>query len=251
MNEILLQDLGFTNGEIKVYLALNKLGQSTIGPIGKESKVSKSKLYDILEKLIHKGLVGYITKAGVKHFAANDPHSIIDYIQKKENKLHDTKKQVSSDLLPLLLAQRKSAIHKQTAEIYEGFQGIKSIREEMMKSFKSGDTLLVLGAPKIANVRWEGWFLDFHRNRINQKIKMKIIYNDNARDYGKIRQNMKFTNVRYLPNKLVSPNWIDVFPKVVLFIMVLKTPVAFLVRDEELAKSFRSYFDIMWRVSTI
>ena len=52
MDETLLEKLGLTKGEIKVYLALNKLGESSIGPIGKESKVSKSKMYDILDKLI-------------------------------------------------------------------------------------------------------------------------------------------------------------------------------------------------------
>ncbi|MBT3985498.1 hypothetical protein HOD38_05135 [archaeon] len=51
----------------------------------------------------------------------------------------------------------------------------------------------------------------------------------------------------HLPNKLVSPNWIDIFPNAVLFVMVLKNPIAFVVRDTELANSFKSYFEIMWK----
>jgi sugar-specific transcriptional regulator TrmB len=250
MDETLLEKLGLTKGEIKVYLALNKLGESTVGPIGKESKVSKSKMYDILDKLIEKGLVGYITKEGTKYFMANDPHMILEYIEKKESELDKTKNEVITEVLPLLMTQRASISKKRVAEMYEGLNGIKAIREELMKDYNSGDTLLVLGAPKVANVKWEGWFLDFHKRRIQRKIKMKIIYNANAKEYGKIRKKMKLTDVRYLSNKLVSPNWIDVFPDSVLFVMVLKNPIAFVVRDKELANSFRSYFNIMWKNST-
>ena len=99
MNESLLEKLGLTKGEIKVYLALNTLGESTVGPIGAESKVSKSKIYDILAKLIYKGLVGYIIKDGVKYFLANDPHVILDYMEKKEDELGLIKQEVTT-LLP-------------------------------------------------------------------------------------------------------------------------------------------------------
>jgi len=250
MNESLLEKLGLTKGEIKVFLALNKLVESTIGPIGKESKVSKSKIYDILDKLIEKGLAGYVVKEGTKYFVANDPNMIIEYVERKEQELTKTKEEIEADILPQLMQQRASAVTKRIAEMYEGFQGVKAIREELMMTFEMGDTFLVLGAPKIANVKWEGWFLDFHKRRIQRKVKMKIVYNANAQEYGKIRKKMKLTEVRYLPNKLVSPNWIDIFPNAVLFVMVLNNPIAFVVRDTELANSFRSYFDIMWKNST-
>ena len=166
MDETLLEKLGLTRGEIKVYLALNKLGESTIGPIGKESKVSKSKMYDILDRLIEKGLVGYITKEGTKYFMANDPHMILEYIEKKENELGKIKNEVVTEVLPQLMMQRASVSKKRVAEMYEGLNGIKAVREELMMTFKAEDTFMVLGAPKIANVKWEGWFLDFHRRRI-------------------------------------------------------------------------------------
>jgi len=251
MDETLLEKLGLTKGEIKVYLALNKLDESTVGPIGKESKVSKSKIYDILDKLIEKGLVGYVIKEGTKYFMPNDPNMVVEYVNRKEQELAKTKEEIESDILPQLMQQRSSAMKKRIAEMYEGFQGIKAIREELMRAFKAGDTFLVLGAPKIANVKWEGWFLDFHKRRIQRKVKMKIIYNADSREYGKVRTKMKLTDVRYLPNKLVSPNWIDIFPEAVLLVMVLKNPIAFVVRDVELANSFRVYFEIMWRNSKL
>lgn len=248
MEELLFEKLGLTKGEIKVFLALNKLGEATIGPIGKESTVSKSKLYGVLDKLIEKGLVGYVLKEGTKHFVSNDPHMILDYIAKKEDELQNTKSKVE-ELLPRLMIERASHSDKRIAEIYEGYRGIKAIREELLFSLKPNEVFLVLGAPKIANVKWETWFLNFHKRRIQNKINMKIIYNSDAKEYGKVRKEMKLTEVRYLPNNLVSPNWIDIYPNAVLFVMLLQTPIAFVVRDKELAKSFCAYFDMMWNNS--
>lgn len=250
MDEKLLEKLGLTRGEISVYLALNKLGESTIGPIGAESKVSKSKMYDILEKLIEKGLAGYITKNGTKYFVANDPHMILEYINRKEEELGKIK-QGMAELIPQLMMQRATASQKRVAEIYEGYQGLRAIREELMLDFKSGDTLLVLGAPKIANVKWEGWLLDFHKRRRARKIKIKIIYNADAKEYGVLRKKMELTDVRYLPNNLVSPNWIDIFPEAILFGVVAPVTLAFVIRDKELARSFKAYFDITWKQSKL
>lgn len=248
MDEKLLEKLGLTKGEIKVYLGLNKVGQSTITPIAKESKVSKSKIYDILAKLIEKGLAGYVTKNGIKYFMANDPHMILEYLEKQEKELGKTKEEINK-IIPELLLQKSMEKTKRVAEIYEGFQGLKAIRGELINSMKPEEEFLVLGAPKIANEKWEGWFLDFHKNRIKKKIPMKIIYNANAREYGKIRTGMKLTEVKYLPNELVSPNWIDIFSDAILFVILTENPIAFVVRDKELAKSFKSYFEIMWKTS--
>ena len=49
-----LKELGLTDGEIKVYLALNQLGETTSGPIVDKSGVSISKVYLILDRLFSK-----------------------------------------------------------------------------------------------------------------------------------------------------------------------------------------------------
>ncbi len=248
MDETIFEKLGLTKGETKVYLALNKLGESSIGPIGKESKVSKSKMYDILDKLINKGLVGYIVKESTKYFIPNDPHMLIDYINTKKQELNTTQ-QAITDLLPQLLAERNSTEKKPIAEIYAGWRAIKVIRDELMTTYKSGQAFLTMGCPKAANDILEGYFLEFHQRRLKNNIGMKIIYNADARKYGILRTKMKNTYVRYLPTQFPSPHWIDIFPQAVLFVMVLQSPLAFVVRDKELANSFRSYFDIMWKNS--
>ena len=119
-----------------------------------------------------------------------------------------------------------------------------------MLTFKKGDELLVLGAPKIANEKWEGWLLDFHKRRTARDVGMRIIYNSNAKEYGRVRTKMKITKVKYLPSDLVSPNWIDIFNEAIMFgIISEETILAIVIRDESIVKSFKSYFELMWKIS--
>jgi sugar-specific transcriptional regulator TrmB len=248
MYEELFRQIGLTDGETKVYLALLQLGESTIGAIVRESKVTKSKIYDILDRLIDKGFVGYVIRNGKKHFSTNNPNMILEYIDQKAEEIEKIKEEANKLILQLS-ARRATMRQEKQAEMYEGFRGVKAVREELISTMKRGDEFLVLGAPKIANEKWEAWFLDFHKRRTARGVEMRIIYNSDAREYGKIRKRMKFTKVRYLPNDLVSPNWIDIFNDSVMFVTILKEPIGFVIRDKTLAQSFRSYFSLMWSIS--
>jgi len=112
-----LEKIGLTKSEIRVYLALLKLGQTTAGPIVDEAKVTRSKIYDILERLKNKGLVSYITKESTKYFSAADPKSLLDYLEEKEKEIQDDKESVK-EILPELLLQQTLVEKKKIAEIF-------------------------------------------------------------------------------------------------------------------------------------
>jgi len=82
-----LLKLGLTEGEAKVYIALSGLGSSTVGAIVKKSGVAYSNIYDILNRLIEKGIVSYIIKSKTKYFQAASPSNLIDYLLMIVNEL--------------------------------------------------------------------------------------------------------------------------------------------------------------------
>ena len=84
MNKQILKDAGLTEGEIKVYLALLELGDTTTGPLVDKSGVARSIVYQILERLIEKGLASYIVKDKTKYYQAADPNKLLDYAQKRK-----------------------------------------------------------------------------------------------------------------------------------------------------------------------
>jgi sugar-specific transcriptional regulator TrmB len=240
--------IGMTEGELRTYEALLSLGSSTAGPLARRAKVSPSKLYDVMDRLVAKGLAGSVVKNGVKVFSPSDPRMILDLVGKREEELASAKRALQAEL-PALLAARAAFAPGKVAEIYEGFHAYQMIMEELIGQLSKPDELLVLGAPRLANEKWEPYLWKFHQRREKRGVGMRIIYNSDAREYGEKRKTLKRTQVRYLPSDIVQPNWVEVFNDAVLLAFIVEEPVAIVIRQPSIAKSFRYYFEMMWRIS--
>ncbi len=248
MEKEVLERLGLSPGEAKAYIALLGLEAASVGPIAKAAGVSRSKIYEILGKLSARGLANQIVTGKKALYRACGPSTLLEIMERKKEDLHNEEKAVRK-LIPQL--EQLKHPEKRVVELFEKFEGLKSAREELLSSLSKGDTLLVLGAPKAANEKWESWFLDFHSRRIKRGIGMNIIYNSDSREYGKIREKFKLTNVRYLPADFTTPTWFDVFNDKVLMVILPEgeKPYALLIRDKSVAESVRNYFELLWKIS--
>ena len=79
-----LEAIGLSKNESKVYLFLLRLGSSTATEITKESCVHRSNVYDALESLIKKGCVSYIKKMDRTYFAAANPENLKNILREKQ-----------------------------------------------------------------------------------------------------------------------------------------------------------------------
>src|SRR3989344_7793587 len=129
MEKSALTNLGLTEGESKVYLALLKQGSSTVGPIVKEAKVAYSNIYEILDRLLEKGLVSFIIKEKTRHYQAAQPSQLQDYLEKKESQLAE-EKSILKKLIPEL-EKLQEQTHRQQAEIFLGLKGMKTAFERI------------------------------------------------------------------------------------------------------------------------
>ena len=133
MNVSILKDAGLTEGEIKVYLALLEIGSTTSGPIIKKSGISRSIIYTILEKLMNKGLVSYLTKEKTKYFQAAQPNKLLEYIEEKEEKIRQSKGEIEK-ILPILIKKQESAKQSEV-QLYQGLKGVRTAYEYVYSRF--------------------------------------------------------------------------------------------------------------------
>lgn len=250
MYEDLLSEIGLTKSEIAVYFALLEIGSSTTGPIIKKAGIAAGKAYLILDKLALKGLVTYAIKSGTKYYQAKDPEKLLDYLKEKENKLKKKEKQLQK-IIPNLKAKYKEKKYKPIAEVYEGVKGFKTFYDWVLKELKKGDCIDIMGVPRKANEKFQAYLMDWNKKRIKKKIKMRIIYNHDCREFGIKREKMKLTKVRYMKQEFETPAWIDVFKDYVVTINVHGTPICFLIKNKESAESYKRYFDIMWKTAKL
>ncbi len=86
-----LMNLGLTNGEARVYLSMIQIGPSKVGKIVELSRVSYSKIYGVLDRLILKGLASYSIQNNIRYFQSLEPTRLNDYVEKKEDELRNKK----------------------------------------------------------------------------------------------------------------------------------------------------------------
>lgn len=246
MHEELLSEIGLTRSEISVYLALLDLGSSTTGPIIKKSGIASGKAYLILDKLIMKGLVTHITRSGVRYYQSKDPERLMDYMKEKENELKKKEESLRS-LIPLLKQKYNQKKYENKSEIYEGVKGFKTFHEIALREMKENDFFLAMGVPRELLEKHDSYLINWNKRRVNLGIRMKILYNHDCRDFGKKRERMKLTEVRYMKPEMETPAWIDIFKDYVATVNVHGIPICFLIKNTETADSYRKYFDIIWK----
>ncbi|MEW5897231.1 MAG: helix-turn-helix domain-containing protein [Nanoarchaeota archaeon] len=245
MNEKLLEEIGLTRGEIVVYTTLLKLGETTTGKIVEEAQISSGKIYEILEKLIKKGLVSYIIKEKTKYFSAASPNRILDYLHEREEDLKNKAEELKKEL-PVLINLEKSKT-KQETRLFRGMRGFQTAIFEALDALKSDDEVLGMGIittkSTTYNIVWKKW----HAQRIKRKIKCRMIFSDKKSEYYKHFLKMPHTKVKVLTG--VTPAAVDVMGDRVLILTHGKEPSVLSIINSEIAQSFTSFFNSLWNIA--
>ncbi|MGK0209258.1 MAG: sugar-specific transcriptional regulator TrmB [Patescibacteria group bacterium] len=247
--ENILQEIGLTENETKVYIALNQIGQSTVGKIVAKSKINNSKVYIILDKLIDKGLVSHININKVKNFKAADPIKILTLLEEKKMQIKEQEEKIK-DILPQLVQAQMASQKEREIEVYEGFQGLKTLREESLKLLTSKDDLLILGGSKFSTSKYEHYWENYHTRRIVKKIPCKyLLYEETREVEGKKRSKWKHTKVKYLKQETKNPARIDIYLDYVVIAIDAESPFAISVKSKQISDSFRNHFEEIWKQS--
>ncbi|MEI7960796.1 MAG: helix-turn-helix domain-containing protein [archaeon] len=248
----LLEDIGLTNSEAKVYIALLDLGETTVGPVAKKAEVAYSKIHLLLEKLIEKGLVSYIVKDKTKHFFAASPKKILEYLEKKRT---DFEKQAlkTKSLITELEKKVKIPLDNERIELYEGVEGLSTIYNEGLDTIDEKKETVVLGAGgggALTNDQVNLFLKKVNQKRLKKKINYRLIYNETLRNDPEIIKwtKMPYTKVKFLMND--TPGSVNVRGDRTMIIYWHKDmPKVFFIKSQPVANSFRQYFEVIWNVA--
>jgi HTH-type transcriptional regulator, sugar sensing transcriptional regulator len=246
MQYMLLKTIGLTESEAKVYLSLLGLGSTTKGAIVNKSGVASSKIYELLEKLIKKGLVSSVIKSGVKYFESAPPSRLMDYMKEKEEELMQQEMQLEK-LIPELELKRSMVGIGSETQVFKGMKGAATSFDDILKTLEKGDDYYVLGISKFTP-HFERFVINFHKKRAKEGIKCKIIVNEMAKDIGRKLEPIKLTKVKYLKKELFTPVVFIIYRDKTLISIGLDE-VFIQIKSKNLADGLRNYADYMWAIS--
>ncbi len=228
-----LKEAGLTENESKTYLALIDLGPSHAGQIARKIGMHRRTVYDTTEMLIEKGLIGYILKNNRKLFQATNPNRILEIIKEKQNLL--------DPLVLSLLEKYNKTKEKEETNFYKGKEGLKTVFEDQL----SAKEILILGASPKAYEILQFYFKWYDKARKEKKIKARII----ATDKNIKRTNIPLSDIKYLPQKYSNPVAVNIYNDKTAIILWAAEPVAIVIKNKEIAQAYRTYFELMWKIS--
>jgi len=239
-----LEGIGLTNGEVKVYVALLELGSSTTGTIIKKAKVSRSKVYEMLDKLLEKGLVSYVIKEKAKYFEAANPNEIVNYIQKRKKELQD-KETTIKKIIPLLEERQKISKVQQTATVFEGIKGIKTLYNEILSTMKKGEEYYAIAVePEVSQSKdFETFIRNYHLKRAEKGIKVKLLADKKLKPL-KTLQKSKLLQLKFYDQEI--PTATLIYKNNVATFVWGKTPSAIVMRSPIIANRYKSFFRKIW-----
>ncbi len=242
----LLRKIGLTEGEAKVYLSLIELGTTTVGPIIDKAEISSSKVYIILEKLVQKGLVSYITKNKTKHYQAANPTKLVDFVERKEKEILQTKKETIG--LANELKNKTFSKQKESASIYRGYEGLKTAWGDAIEAMPTGGTYYFFSFGYGGDISLQSFFRNMASALKNKRVKIKGLANKREKAlykkfYSKIGYDMRYTDFELPADTTIAGE------NILILSWDKKEPIVYNIKSATLSRTYQHFLDQLWEAA--
>jgi sugar-specific transcriptional regulator TrmB len=160
-----LLDLGLSDEEVKVYLALLELGGGYVSTIAKKANVHRVGCYHTLGKLMERGIITCLEKNSVKFFTVENVKVIVDrqkeLLQKAER------------LMPELSALVNKSAYRPKTQYYEGLNSIKHIFEDTLTTKK--ELLGYTNLTQLPKILSDDFLKDYAKRKTDLGIKTRML----------------------------------------------------------------------------
>lgn len=243
-----LEKFGLTDGEIRVYESLLILRVGTKTPLVRSSGISPSKVYDVLDKLMKKGLVTSFIENKVTRYVPVHPSHLAPLFDEKIKEIVHIKQQLEKTLS--LFSPPASFLP--SVQVFRGWKGLANVFTLLLEDLKKGDTYYILGATGGENTKRAYEFFPsidkrFSEKKIKRKALLKLetqeVSENYFREFGR-----KYWETRYLST--LGPFEIGISNTHVALNLMEKEPISILITNLHMRNSFLGYFESLWKLST-
>ncbi len=248
MYQQLLENLGLSPNEAKIYEALVEYGEIGVSEIATRANIHRRNAYDAIRRLVSKGLCFEIFSQKENLYNAVDPEKLLELAKEKEREIERA--------LPDLAKKFSHRAASEEAYIYRGLEGQKNIWRDVIRVGKDS---YFIGAkvawfdPRLKSAR-DAFFKEANRKNIrfiqlfDHEAALKIP--DFPKHFpGKL-------DYRILPKEYSTNSGLHIFGDYVITHTGLNeigkmgdNVVFFVLHSADLADSYRTWFRYMWEQS--
>lgn len=225
-----LREIGLTGNESKVYLELSISGELSANQLAKNLGMDRTLTYTVLNHLIEKGQVSYVLKENKKYFSCSKPENLLNPLKAKEI--------VALDLIKELNKMEK--LEQKDIEIatYEGKEAFRVL----INHIKNEKELWALGSTGKAFYQlyeMSAIAKEFEKRDIAVKILGHSKY--------KGTEPFSFKKFQYRYLNIESEATTTIFGDYVSIHLIKGKPILILIKNKEIANSYKNYFNHLWK----
>ncbi len=239
MDISILEELGLTHSEIKVYTTLLELGSSSAGLILDRSNLQNSVVHRALNSLINKGLINFILEGKIKKYQATDPENFYNFIEDKKRKFEQ--------ILPELKLKQKMAKNYEQATVFKGKRGINELYNLLLNSGGKEYNTFGGGSSVTYQIMGETWWKNLHSKRIAKKIKCRQIFDETIRNFGNELNKKPLTKIKFLSREFEQLQETIIIGDNLGIAIFTKNPYGILIKDQLVTEGYRKQFEILWK----
>lgn len=239
--------LGLDNKEARFYLAALELGQAPVSTIARKAGISRTNAYEVLARLLRKGTVTQIERAGSKdrrrfYVAAEDPQRLLGIIE--------AQRAAAESILPELRSIYNQSTVRPRVRMYEGVEGIRTVLYETLNC-RSGELRGILSMRDLLDTPGRAESDEYIRQRVRAGITLRVL-RSREKDVGDLWQSgaTELREVRYTPPGLVFAMTTWIYDDKVAIVSSRRENFGMTIQSEEFARMQQNLFSVLWTAST-
>lgn len=240
-----IEQLGYTANEAKVYLCALGLGECHVSDIAVKLKMPLSSVQVIVDKLHKNGLVNFYVKNRYKYWVAERPEKLLQQLRQREESVLAA--------LPALTALRKKTgkLKKPAVKIFTGRDDLRLIFDDIIDT--KHPILAIIPEDSFINLL-EGTniFEEFTSARVRGNLRLRVLVPNTPRG-RKLSEvgGKELRDIRFLPARIdiETANFIYA-NKVALIMLDQNQPTAVLIEDTGMRTTEAALFEELWERSS-
>lgn len=242
-----LQRMGLTPGESELYELLILSGETKAGLLIKKTSLASSKVYDVLQRLVNKGLASFVVKNGVKYYQATPPERLIDFLEVKKIEIKKVQIEITK-LIPLIKEKQESKEEASNVRMYMGTEGPKIVLKETIEAGRKGEKLYGFGTDEDPYKDYLPADIQQHfRDQKKYKIKWYLLFSEKWKSPKNYKAPLQ--EARYLPEGLTLPTRTMIYGNKIAIVDFNKPFTTIIIESKDISQSYKNHFNMLWRLA--
>lgn len=238
-----LSELGFSENEARVYLALLELGRGTVSLITRRAGINRTTGYDILASLVTKQLASVTGKEPKQEYSAESPARLEVLLREEVSRTQARLAETAANLIPQLKSMQ-TTVGRPNVRFYEGKEGLIQAYEDTLTA---REPIRAYATIEDMHAALPGYFPRYYARRAARGIIARGILarspaaEDRARyNAAELRETALIPYAKYH----FSPE-INIYDNKVM-IASSREQLGIIIESDEIADAMKKIFELSW-----